>query len=361
MKRFLVLAALALSVAACKHPLEIYGEGDLLSLTGNRDCLLEDYQAGATNCSENTIDINEDYDETYYAQARPGWHFHRWATYCKESTLNECPVSAGTNLLQALPNFTGRELKAIFRPDVITGFESLYMGHSLFNPFAIGMPGHAATAGFTDHNQNAFFWSSDMGAPESIWNDPVRKAQVTAVLDTGEVDMFGMTFHPNYPGMQGYLDWVDYALQQNPDTRFFIAIAWPWNPETYSSPTYQQLWDSNHTNIAHNIIDNLRAAYPYVDFFCVPYGQSAATLHTLYNDNNLPDVTGLVEETGDGVFRDSHGHADDILVDLGELVWLRAIYGVDLDTYPYNPGYTTDLKALAQSIVDSHDTNYNIP
>jgi len=37
------------------------------------------------------------------------------------------------------------------------------------------------------------------------------------------------------------------------------------------------------------------------------------------------------------------------------LVWLNAIYGVDLSTYAYEPAYTTDLKAIAQMIMDEHD------
>ena len=51
-------------------------------------------------------------------------------------------------------------------------------------------------------------------------------------------------------------------------------------------------------------------------------------------------------------------------VDVGsvrQLVWLASIYGVDLNNYSYDPGYITDLKALAQGIVDGHDPNYNAP
>ena len=48
-------------------------------------------------------------------------------------------------------------------------------------------------------------------------------------------------------------------------------------------------------------------------------------------------------------------HVRAILVELGRLVWLRAIYGVDLATYAYDPGYTTDLKALADAILDDAD------
>ncbi len=50
-----------------------------------------------------------------------------------------------------------------------------------------------------------------------------------------------------------------------------------------------------------------------------------------------------------------------LLKDLGELIWLDAIYGVDLDNYAYDPGYEADLKAIAKSIMDAHNPAYNRP
>ena len=47
------------------------------------------------------------------------------------------------------------------------------------------------------------------------------------------------------------------------------------------------------------------------------------------------------------------------LVDLGQLVWLNAIYDVDLRTYEHDPGYTADLKSIAQGIMDAHDPAYD--
>jgi len=45
-----VIAALALTLAGCRHPIEIIGQGDVLSATGDRDCLLEDLQASKKIC-----------------------------------------------------------------------------------------------------------------------------------------------------------------------------------------------------------------------------------------------------------------------------------------------------------------------
>ena len=69
----------------------------------------------------------------------------------------------------------------------------------------------------------------------------------------------------------------------------------------------------------------------------------------------------LTGDAGEGLFRDykGHGHTDEILYDTMELIWLNAIYGVELDEYAYAPGYITDIKAIAKSIMDGHDPAYN--
>jgi hypothetical protein len=77
--------------------------------------------------------------------------------------------------------------------------------------------------------------------------------------------------------------------------------------------------------------DGLRALYAGVDIYCIP------------------------------IYSDSFGHADDIFVDLGQLVWLNAIYDVDLTTHAYDTGSITDLEAIAQSIMDVHDMQYAPP
>ncbi|MFT5099512.1 MAG: hypothetical protein ACI9HY_001633 [Planctomycetaceae bacterium] len=55
------------------------------------------------------------------------------------------------------------------------------------------------------------------------------------------------------------------------------------------------------------------------------------------------------------------GNAPDILVDLGQVIWLSAIYDVDMSTYAYDPGYITDFKVIAKSIMDTHDPVCDAP
>ena len=355
-----VLVTVVLATA-CNHPIEIVGEGDVISSTGTRDCTLVDYNAGSTNCTENAI-VGE-YDETYTGVAAPGWHFHRWASYCTDATTNTCDFYAEADIVANAQGLEWPPLVAIFRPDVITGYDSLFIGHSFFRPFADGMPTHAANTGFTDHSQVTVFAGGANGAPEALWNNEAKRAQIQAALDTGDVDLFGMTAHTDYPTLTGYHLWFDYALEQNPDTRFFLGLPWLPYPATYASAAeYSAAWHTTHETAWHvGLIDALRADYPGVDIYGIPYGQAAVELYDLYDAGQLPDVETLTGASDEAIFTDALGHPGDILKELGRLVWLRAIYGVDLSSYDYDTGYTADLLAIADSIMDEHDPAYDAP
>lgn len=240
-----------------------------------------------------------------------------------------------------------------------SGYHSLFIGHSFFRPFAEAMPFHTAQAGITGHTQSVVFAGGAGGAPLALWNDVAKRDAIQAVLDVGDVELFGMTYHPDHPTTEGYENWFDYALAQNPNTKFALALPWSTNPESTTAATYASTWETAHDTGWHDFVETLRGLYPGVEIFCIPYGRSAGELYLLYDAGSLDDdVDSLVSGTGDAVYSDSFGHADDILEDLGGLVWLNAIYGVDLATYSWNPGYTTDLKSTAQTIMDEHDAQF---
>ena len=66
----------------------------------------------------------------------------------------------------------------------------------------------------------------------------------------------------------------------------------------------------------------------------------------------------LKKKQGQGLFTDHKGHAGQILLDLGTLVWLGSIYDVDLGNFHVEElkiggePYVTDLIAMAQEILD---------
>lgn len=359
MRQLITLLGLVFLLQGCSHPIDIVGEGDVLSASGNRDCLLEEHAAGLDNCSKNHV--VDDYQETYFAVPRAGWQFHRWANYCVDNTSGECGFNVPAETVHQFWGMTAPPVTAIFRPTVNTGFRALLIGHSFFNPYAQGLPAHAQRAGFVDHDQSRFFSGGATGAPQALWEKASQRTAIQAILDGGDIELFGMTYHPTYPGIEGYRNWVTYALQKNPDTRFFIAMPWATTPASFDAAAYDALWHAYHPAIGHGFIDTLRQEFPGVDFYCIPYGQSAVELRNLHSAGNLPDVSALVSSSVDAIFRDTLGHPDDILIALGELVWLRSIYGVDLSNYDYDPGYSVNLRAIAQAITDEHDPNYNAP
>jgi hypothetical protein len=357
--RIIALLFLVALATACSHPIEIVGEGNVLSATGTRDCYLVEAQAELTNCTENLI--AGEYLETYTGVPLPGWEFHRWANYCTSAPGEPCSFDVPANTVEQAWGETAPPLVAIFREIVNTGLDSLFIGHSFFVPFARAMPFHAAEAGFSSHSQSVVFSGGGSGAPQALWENASKRAEIQGILDEGDTQLFGMTYHFDYLTLEGYRNWVDYALVQNPDTRFFVAMPWIPFPASFTAGEYDSLWDTVHPAIVHSIIDDLRAEYPGVDFFCIPYGGSAVELRNLYAAGNLPDVQTLVSNSQDSIFLDTLGHGDDILIALGELIWLRAIYDVDISSYSYDPGYQADLKGIADAIMDAHDSAYDAP
>ncbi len=305
--------------------------------------------------------VTGNYDETYYGVPRNGWYFHRWANCCIDVPGNECNFLVPAEAVEGAYGLTVDPLVAIFRKRVNSGFNALFIGHSFFSPFASRMPFHAEKTGFADHRQSIVFSGGASGSPEALWRNDSKRTAIQEILDTGEVALFGMTYHPQYPGMDGYRNWVDYALQNNADTRFFIALPWAPLPQSSDAATYQANWLALHASISHSIVDNLRAEYPAVDFYCIPYGQSAVELRSLFAEGKLPDVKALTGDAREAIFTDELGHAGNILVALGELVWLRAIYGVSLEAYSYDAGYSVDLGKIADTIMGAHDPAYDAP
>jgi len=354
----LILIALAsVALTACKIEIDVPTSGSVTTTSNAINCA-----AGAT-CTVDVSDIF--FDETFEADPEPGFIFAGW----KQKDRGFCgglaapchlfsSFAAGNAILTAIledPN----EIFYLEPSFKSTGFDSLFIGHSFFKPFADGMPAHTASAGIANHTQSVVFNGGANGAPQALWQNTSKRNAIQAVLNTGDVELFAMTYHPDYPTTQGYEDWIDYALAQNTNTRFMIGLPWSPYPANTNAAGYASNWLAVHSGSWHSFIDQLRALYPGVDIFCVPYGQSALELRNLFAANNLSDVTALTGAANTAIFTDNLGHPGDILRDTGRLVWLNAIYGIDLNTYAHDPGYNADLKAIAQAIMDTHDPAYD--
>ena len=321
--------------------------------------------AAASQCSIDVSDIF--FDETFTAQPADGFEFVGWRRQHRGlcgGRQEPCQLvsgdAEGNPILMAFLEspeevFT---LEPEFRSE---GFNSLFIGHSFFRPFAEGMPFHTEQTGITAHSQHIVFSGGASGAPQALWERESKRVQIQDILDAGNVELFAMTYHPDYPTTEGYENWIEYALERNPGVRIAIALPWLTQPSDFDDATYEAVWTAFRTGEFQTGINFLRRKYPDTEIFSIPYGQAAIELRHLFTAGELDDVEAMRIRNGDGIFRDPLGHADDILVELGRLVWISAIYGIDLTTYAYEPPYQADLKSIAAKILAEQDPAFKAP
>tara|TARA_R110001592_G_scaffold363396_2_gene687631 strand:+ start:48718 stop:50022 length:1305 start_codon:yes stop_codon:yes gene_type:complete len=119
--RITLVFLLGLLLAACRHPLVIRGQGDIIELnSGTRGCALEEFQADWARCTDN--EVTNDEAARYSALPRPGWRFARWEGYCAaESRGKDCEidyVKAGAEWWEEFfPDQDAAPLIAIFARD----------------------------------------------------------------------------------------------------------------------------------------------------------------------------------------------------------------------------------------------------
>ena len=245
-----------------------------------------------------------------------------------------------------------------------SGYNTLYIGHSFGMPFAERLEDFADNSEIIEHSQSIVFRGGNTnGNPEGLWNDEAARAEIQAILDRGETDLLIMICCPDDPrnpaSYWGIPKWIDYALAQNPETKFGLALPWLDQPKQYSdAESFANTWNMLHERLWLTVIENLRGRYPGTEFLDIPHGAAAIELRNRFDAGTLTDVSALVGSEGSAIFRDDQGHPNNILHDLGTLIWLGLIYDVDLSIYPTgDPGnrisrYETDLREIAQSIVN---------
>ena len=251
------------------------------------------------------------------------------------------------------------------------GYNMLLIGNSFFRPYADKLDIMAIDAGFGNHNSTTVFRGGDNGRPINFWNDSSSNEhqQIKAALDQGNVEFFGMTagHEPDDP-IEGHRAWIEYALQNNPNITIFIAIPqidfpadWDQRAQDFGFDSIQELYDYFVNDLVHNsMVDQLRIEFPSTKIFTIPTGQTSINLDQMNEDNELLDAITRFGPQETSLFTDDKGHQGDIIREAGGLLWLSSIYGVDLSTFAYDTGFNTDLHAVAEDIVNSHDPDYKL-
>jgi hypothetical protein len=235
------------------------------------------------------------------------------------------------------------------------GYNCLFMGHSFFAPVANILPMHARRAGLHSHRQVVVAVGGIPGTAGELWKSTQpRVVGAKELIETGRVDVIGLTYHPDGGSdVADYGHWVELAVRHNPKTAFLIQAPWALkrNRNLAEFEEETQKWH----DAVHHVIDGLRQAYPENRFFCIPQGQWMVELWRLFDAGKIPELTEFVARPGENrqnaLFGDQIGHAGILPLRAGALLWLAAIYNVDLNTYAYDTGTEADLKGLAQRLV----------
>ena len=164
----------------------------------------------------------------------------------------------------------------------------------------------------------------------------------------------------------GFKEWIEYALQNNPDITIFISIPpvdFPqnWNQLALENGfnSIQALYDYYVNEILHiRLVDELRAEFPSTKIFSIPTGWAAINLAQMNLDDLLLDDIEMFGPKPTSIFTDQKGHQGQIVIETGTLIWINSIYNVDLGTFNYETGFDTDLHDIAEEIVNNHHSNY---
>ena len=248
--------------------------------------------------------------------------------------------------------------------DIVEGKRVLYIGHSFGRPFARELPSFVEMAGIDNHVQEIVFRGGPNGSPQSLWEDLKVREEIQNILAEGDTDLLVMiccseNFLESRQSDWAVENWIDYALSVNPDTDFALALPWPDYPEDYeNNEAYSGRIIEAHASAWHPFIDNLRDLYPQSEIQSIFHGRAAIELRGLFESGSLPEISEMTSKRPPGIFTDRKGHAGQILLDLGALIWLGSIYDIDMDDFPVSElkingeSYETDLVAIAKEILD---------
>ena len=259
------------------------------------------------------------------------------------------------------------------------GYKMLLMGHSFFRPYAENLNDLATEANLYEHSSTVVFRGGENGRPINLWNDSTNEEHqlIKSTLDQGNIEVFGMTSGYDIDSdnpTEGHSAWIRYALQKNPNVIIFIGIPpfdFPNGDSNGTRPDWdtfaldngfnsiQEFYDYYVNEIVHKeIVDELRAEFTSTKFYTIPYGWATKSLAQMNLDNELLDDISMVGPKSSSIFTDEKGHQGQIVVETGTMIWLNSIYNVDLSSFNYDTGFSTDLHAVAQDIIDTHDSNY---
>ena len=241
-------------------------------------------------------------------------------------------------------------------------YNVLYIGHSFGRKFAELLQDYAHTAGEKSHAQYIEFSGGESGSPGLLWEDVEHQANIKAFLDTGEIDVLVMIccspeFIRTLDSDQAVWNFTDYAVDKNSDIRIGLAMPWKDFPGEYDNASeYATNSTLDLMPYWENLSQELSADYPGTEVFTFHHGSLAYEMRKMFESGDLEgDVERLQGPRATSLFTDEKGHAGDILIDTGTLIWLHAIHGVDPMTMPEFTQWKVDIRQIAKDSIDGQN------
>ena len=252
------------------------------------------------------------------------------------------------------------------------GYKMLLMGNSFFRPYAETFDDMVSYTEIENHDATTVFRGGENGNPYNFWNDSStsQHQQIKSALDQGNIELFGMTCGASadldIPDiLSGIRNWIQYAVDRNPDISIFLAIPaitypadWEEIAQEFGLDTVDEFYDYFDNSVHSNIVDQLRIEFPSTIIFAIPTGRVTQNIVDMYNDNSLLDDIDFFGTQSTAIFRDDLGHQGDIVLEGGGLVWLNSIYKINLEDFDYDTGFNTDLHQIAIDVMNNHPSSY---
>ena len=241
-------------------------------------------------------------------------------------------------------------------------YNVLYIGHSFGRKFAELLEDYAHTAGETSHAQYIEFSGGESGSPGLLWEDAEHQANIKAFLDTGEIDVLVMIccspeFIQTLDRDQAIWNFTDYAVDKNPNVRIGLAMPWKDFPGEYDNAS-EYATNSTLDLMPYwgNLSEELGGDYPGTEVFTFHHGALAYEMREMFEAGGLEgDVERLQGPRASSLFTDEKGHAGDILVDTGTLIWLHAVHGIDPMNMPEFTQWEVDIRQIAKDSIDEQN------
>ena len=242
----------------------------------------------------------------------------------------------------------------------VEGLTVLYAGHSFGRPFARKLDEVTRLAEIGGHEQRVVFRGGENGAPQAMWDDRDVQSRIKEQLDDSAVDVviliccseeFRETAGQRDQEVsdQAILEIVAYALAQNPETRFGLAMPWADFPSEYATvEEHRAITDAAYLRY-RQLAENISEASNGVEVFAFYHGAAVYEIRAGFEEGLIPELANLVGPRRSSVFFDEKGHAADMAIDAGTLIWLNAIYGINPLELPPIERYGVDIREIAAS------------